>query len=127
MYKYSSDVIFRITDGAFIPKDKENRDYVEYLQWVEEGGETLPEYTAEELASQKLLIDTATEAAWRAGELPVIARQLDAIEEDVAGETPPDLKPGTRKQWLKYRGQVSNWLEGAALYPDATERPARPV
>ena len=29
--------IKRISDGAFIPKNKSNRDYQEYLEWLEEG------------------------------------------------------------------------------------------
>lgn len=127
MYKYSDDVIFRISDGAYIPKDPENRDYAEYLAWVESGGVTLPEFTDEELASQKLLLDTAIETVWRAAELLIVARQLEAIEEDEADETPPDLLLGTRKQWLKYRGQVSNWNEAAELFPESGGRPVRPA
>lgn len=127
MYKYSDDVILRLLDSAYIPKDPENRDYAEYLAWVESGGATLPEFTDEELASQKLLLDTTIETAWRAEELLIVARQLEAIEEDEADETPPDLLLGTRKQWLKYRGQVSNWNEVAELFPESGGRPVRPV
>jgi hypothetical protein len=67
------------------------------------------------------------ENLWRIGELSVIARQLEAIEEDEADETPPDLLLGTKKQWLKYRGQVSNWKEGVAPFPDLAQRPIRPA
>ena len=28
------EVIRRISDGAFIPMNEENRDYQEYLEWV---------------------------------------------------------------------------------------------
>jgi hypothetical protein len=31
-------IIRRTEDDAFIPPDPANRDYVEYLAWVEEGG-----------------------------------------------------------------------------------------
>ena len=127
MYKYSEDVILRLSDSAYIPKDPENRDYAEYLAWVDFGGVTLPEFTDEELASQKLLLDVSIETAWRAAELLIVARQIEAIEEDEADETPPDLLLGTRKQWLKYRGQVSNWNEAAELFPETGGRPARPV
>lgn len=126
MYKYSDDVILRLSDSAYIPKDPENRDYAEYLAWVESGGVTLPEFTDDELASQKLLFETAIEAAWRSAELLIVARQLEAIEEGEAGEPPPDLLLGTRKQWLKYRGQVSNWNETAELFPESVGRPAQP-
>lgn len=38
--------IKRIADNTFIPLDPANRDYVEYLKWLEEGNTPLP---AEEL------------------------------------------------------------------------------
>jgi hypothetical protein len=72
----------------------------------------------------------AQEVIWRATELPVIARQLEALEEaEVAdpGEEPADLLPGTRKQWLKYRSLASNWVEGAIGYPYQASRPVRPA
>ena len=34
--------IKRLTDNAFIPFDPANRDYAEYLRWLEEGNEPLP-------------------------------------------------------------------------------------
>ncbi len=37
-----SDAILRLTDNAFIPFDPANRDYAEYLRWLEEGNEPLP-------------------------------------------------------------------------------------
>jgi hypothetical protein len=30
--------VIRVEDGASIPPDEANRDYAEYLKWVEEGG-----------------------------------------------------------------------------------------
>lgn len=67
------------------------------------------------------------EEEWRTATLSLISRQLEAIEEDEADETPPDLLPGARKQWLKYRGQVSNWNETIADFPDSTKRPVAPT
>jgi hypothetical protein len=32
----------RLSDNAFIPMDKQNSDYAEYLKWVAEGGVPLP-------------------------------------------------------------------------------------
>lgn len=32
----------RLSDGASIPFDPNNRDYAEYLRWLEEGNEPLP-------------------------------------------------------------------------------------
>ena len=34
----ATDSIIRTEDGAWIPNDPANRDYAEYLQWVEDGG-----------------------------------------------------------------------------------------
>ena len=34
--------IKRIADNAFIPFDPANRDYAEYLKWLEEGNTPLP-------------------------------------------------------------------------------------
>jgi hypothetical protein len=33
----SAQVIKRLSDNAFIPFDPQNRDYAEYLKWLEEG------------------------------------------------------------------------------------------
>ena len=35
-------VIKRVSDQAFIPCSLENRDYVEYLKWLEQGNQPLP-------------------------------------------------------------------------------------
>ena len=67
------------------------------------------------------------EDAWREAELLIIAAQLDALEEAAAGEPPPDLLPGTRTQWLAYRGKVRNWKDGVEHFPDSSYRPVRPA
>jgi hypothetical protein len=38
----SDQVIQRDEDGAFIPFDPDNRDYQEYLAWLDEGNEPTP-------------------------------------------------------------------------------------
>jgi hypothetical protein len=43
------DSVIRTADGACIPADPANRDYAEYLQWVEDGGVPDP-YVAPEPA-----------------------------------------------------------------------------
>jgi hypothetical protein len=49
MYKLFKDpqlgvitYVFNIDTGAFIPFDESNRDYQEYLEWVEAGNEPEP-------------------------------------------------------------------------------------
>ncbi|BAQ79147.1 hypothetical protein [Pseudomonas sp. St29] len=66
------------------------------------------------------------EDAWREGELMMIINQLQALEEADSGAEPRDLLPGTRKQWLAYRGQVRSWCQGNDDFPDIRKRPARP-
>jgi hypothetical protein len=34
--------VVKILDGAFIPFDPDNRDYQEYLKWLEAGNTPLP-------------------------------------------------------------------------------------
>ena len=31
--KDNSNIIFRMPDGGFIPKDKKNSDYINFLEW----------------------------------------------------------------------------------------------
>ena len=38
----ASDLILRITDGAFIPPDPANTDYAAYKAWLDEGNTPLP-------------------------------------------------------------------------------------
>ena len=49
MYKLMADIftneavgVKRLSDGAGIPFDPANRDFAEYLRWLEEGNEPLP-------------------------------------------------------------------------------------
>jgi len=38
----STNMIFRIADGAYIPFDPDNTDYQAYLKWLEAGNTPLP-------------------------------------------------------------------------------------
>lgn len=68
----------------------------------------------------------ASEGAWRSEELSATARQLEALEEAEADVPPAHLLGGTRKAWLRYRGQLSSWKEGSFNFPDRSFRPTRP-
>ena len=121
MYKYSKDVILRIKDSAFIPIDPDNRDYVEYLRWVEAGGVTLPEFTAEELESIAAEKAKAAESEWRSVEMQAAQQTVTAIE---FGD---ESVPGTAADWKAYWLSLRAWKEGAEGWPDSAHRPARPA
>lgn len=64
----SNQSIQRVSDGACIPKDPDNSDYMTYLDWVEAGNTPEPAFSEEELAqaAQKTIasnIDTLWQAA----------------------------------------------------------------
>ncbi|WP_055128528.1 hypothetical protein [Pseudomonas mediterranea] len=61
------------------------------------------------------------EDTWRTAEVPFIADQLLAIEDD-----DPTALPGTDRQWRDYRIKVRAWKEGQTDFPDGTKRPSRP-
>lgn len=42
MYKLTENGVIRLSDNAFIPADLGNRDYTDYLSWVDEGNTPLP-------------------------------------------------------------------------------------
>ncbi len=87
----------------------------------------LPDWLLSKLEEMGTLAGlVAQEASWRGEELAVTARQLEALEEAEADVPPADLLAGTRKAWLKYRGQLSNWKDGAEFFPDSAHRPVRP-
>lgn len=48
----ATDAVIRTEDQACIPADPANRDYVEYLQWVEDGGVPDPYVEPEQPAPQ---------------------------------------------------------------------------
>ena len=48
----ATDSVIRTEDGACIPADPANRDYAEYLQWVEDGGVADPYVPPEEVPPQ---------------------------------------------------------------------------
>lgn len=83
--------------------------------------------TAETLRAKAVVV----EDAWRETQVPIILRQLEAIEENESADgdpelIPKDLKPGTAKQWLAYRTKVRAWKEGNVDFPDIAKRPTQP-
>jgi hypothetical protein len=48
MYKLSGSGVVRLIDAAYIPEDTGNKDYREYLEWLDEGNTPLPADSAPE-------------------------------------------------------------------------------
>jgi hypothetical protein len=83
----ATDSIIRTEDGACIPADPANRDYAEYLQWVEDGGvadpyvepETPPPQPSQE---QQILYDHENRVRALEGQPPLdladFAKNLEA-------------------------------------------------
>jgi hypothetical protein len=55
------ETILRLSDNAFIPPDPANKDYREYLDWLEEGN--TPEPAPEPPAPQELTVQEKLQAA----------------------------------------------------------------
>lgn len=53
--------ILRISDGASIPMDEDNRDYQEYLSWLKDGGKPLPD---DEPVGDVITVDDKLTALW---------------------------------------------------------------
>ena len=73
MYKSTSSTgILRISDGALIPADSGNCDYVEFLKWVSEGGSAAPA----DVPDAKLQIIQRIDSLERAEQLPRVTREF---------------------------------------------------
>jgi len=69
-------IVIRTEDGACIPPDPANRDYAEYLQWVEDGGVPDPYVPPPVVASvptpeQQILFDHENRIRTFEGEPPL--------------------------------------------------------
>lgn len=64
-YKLTQDdnVILRVVDNAFIPKDESNKDYQEYLEWVSNGGIPDPFVISREVMIENVLSERARRLA----------------------------------------------------------------
>jgi hypothetical protein len=82
MYQLTDNTsIRRLSDNAFIPADERNRDYREYLAWVEAGNEPLPPDPIPVVVPQTVSMAQARLALIGAGLFPAIDAGLKALPE----------------------------------------------
>jgi hypothetical protein len=82
MYQLTnSEIIRRVADSAFIPADERNRDYREYLAWVEAGNEPLPPDPVPVVVPQTVSMAQARLALIGAGLFSAIDAGLKALPE----------------------------------------------
>lgn len=117
-YRFTTAGVQRMTDQVFVPNDIGNKDWLSYLEWVADGGQTLPKSTAEEAANE--------ERRWRDTELQGVAwlreRHRDQTELG-AGTT---LTADQYSELLTYMQQLRDWPQSDS-FPDASKRPVPPV
>jgi hypothetical protein len=93
---HNDNVIVRDEDGAFIPTDEGNRDYRDYLKWVEEGNQPNPA-PAEITPPIQENIPTINELADQVADQE---QRIAALEESVTGRQPapkPIVHPAAAK------------------------------
>ncbi|WP_244640519.1 phage tail assembly chaperone [Pseudomonas fluorescens] len=117
-YKFTPAGVQRLTDQVFVPEDMGNKDWVSYLEWVADGGQTLPKSTTEEAAME--------ERRWRDLELQGVAwlRERHRDQTDLGGDT--TLTAEQYGELLMYMQQLRDWPQSDS-FPDAGERPVPPV
>src|SRR5207342_1867950 len=88
----ATDVVIRTSDGASIPADPANRDYAEYLAWVEAGNVPDPYVPPEPVAptptpEQQILFDHENRIRSQEGAPPL------SVEDFVAKLNTPAAAP----------------------------------
>ncbi|MGE8178927.1 phage tail assembly chaperone [Pseudomonas fluorescens] len=113
-YQLTANGVCRLADSVFIPEDLGNRDWVAYMEWVTQGGESLPKnsnFGQEE-----------AERAWRDSELfltdSLVARHRDELETGIA----TTLSAAEYETLQTYRRNLRNW-PATEEFPALTERP----
>ena len=116
-YKHCLAGVQRLPDSVFIPNDVGNKDWVAYLGWVEEGGQTLPLSTADD--------DANAERRWRDGELESVKwmRERHRDELELGGST--SLTTDQYGELLAYMQALRDWPQ-AAKFPTQKYRPKKP-
>lgn len=117
VYRFTPAGVRRMSDHVFIPEDMGNKDWVAYLEWVADGGQTLPKSNVEEAANE--------ERRWRDLELQGVAwlRERHRDQAELGSDT--TLSADQYSELLTYMQQLRDWPQSVS-FPDASKRPVPP-
>lgn len=112
MYKHTdSDVVVRLSDGAFIPADMANSDYQQYLQWLEAGNVPEPADPALPTIPQEVTRFQALAALHLAG----LLEQVEAIMADQATDMLTVLAWKNTQEFKRTSPMVLNMVQALGL------------
>lgn len=117
-YRFTPAGVRRMDDQVFIPEDMGNKDWVAYLEWVADGGQTLPKFTVEEAANE--------ERRWRDLELLDLAWLRDRHRDQVEMGADTALTTEQYTELLSYMQQLRDWPQSDS-FPDTSKRPVPPA
>ena len=117
VYRFTPAGVRRMSDHVFIPEDMGNKDWVAYLEWVADGGQTLPKSTVEEAANE--------ERRWRDLELQGVAwlRERHRDQAELGSDT--TISADQYSELLTYMQQLRDWPQSVS-FPDSSKRPVPP-
>ncbi|MBK3476713.1 phage tail protein [Pseudomonas sp. MF6751] len=107
-----------MTDLVFVPDDMGNKDWVSYLEWVADGGQTLPKSTVEEAANE--------ERRWRDSELLDLAWLRDRHRDQAEMGADTTLTTEQYAELLSYMQLLRDWPQSDS-FPDISKRPVPPA
>lgn len=117
-YRFTVAGVQRMTDLVFVPEDMGNKDWVSYLEWVADGGQTLPKSTVEEAANE--------ERRWRDSELLDLAWLRDRHRDQAEMGADTTLTTEQYAELLSYMQLLRDWPQSDS-FPDTSKRPVPPV
>ncbi len=116
-YKHSPAGVRRLPDNVFIPNDVGNKDWVAYMDWVADGGQTLPLSTADD--------DANAERRWRDGELESVKWLRERHRDEVELGSSTSLSTDEYGELLAYMQLLRDWPQ-SSKFPVQKYRPKKP-
>ena len=112
--KFGSPGVIRVSDGAHIPESESNRDYQEFLAWLDAGNTLDPAETPEETAARQ------AQEAEVAGQEDLRANlKMDAVFDALKTATPAQISTFVNNQFpaftVQQRAVMKMLIQVAAL------------